>query len=190
MEGAAMHVHPTFWLPSKGLVEKARQDRVPYDLWREQGHLRTCPGPTVNYEFVAGFLADFIAVHDVRKIAFDRWNFRHLRPWLVKAGLPEDRIDAIFEPFGQGYQSMSPALRDLEGAVLNKHIRHGMHPVLETCARNATVQQDPAGNRKLSKSKSHGRIDGMVALAMAAGVVPAEEVEQPSVYETRGALII
>jgi hypothetical protein len=27
---------------------------------------------------------------------------------------------------------------------------------------------DPAGNRKLEKSKSSGRIDGLVALAMAA----------------------
>jgi hypothetical protein len=29
---------------------------------------------------------------------------------------------------------------------------------------------DPAGNRKLDKSKATGRIDGMVALAMAEGV--------------------
>jgi len=36
------------------------------------------------------------------------------------------------------------------------------------CASNATVVSDPAGNRKLEKAKSSGRIDGMVALAMAA----------------------
>jgi phage terminase large subunit-like protein len=29
------------------------------------------------------------------------------------------------------------------------------------------VDQDPAGNRKLAKDKSSGRIDGAVALAMA-----------------------
>ena len=29
------------------------------------------------------------------------------------------------------------------------------------------MKADPAGNRKLDKMKSHGRIDGMVALAMA-----------------------
>jgi len=43
------------------------------------------------------------------------------------------------------------------------------------CAGNATVQMDPAGNRKLSKSKSHGRIDGMVALAMAMSVAGTHE---------------
>jgi phage terminase large subunit-like protein len=33
-------VQPTFWLPSDGLAEKAMADRVPYDLWRAQGHLQ------------------------------------------------------------------------------------------------------------------------------------------------------
>jgi phage terminase large subunit-like protein len=31
---------------------------------------------------------------------------------------------------------------------------------------------DPAGNRKFTKQKATGRIDGMVALAMAVGVMP------------------
>jgi phage terminase large subunit-like protein len=41
------------------------------------------------------------------------------------------------------------------------------------CMANATVERDAAGNRKLSKKRSSGRIDGMVALAMAIGVAPA-----------------
>jgi phage terminase large subunit-like protein len=68
---------------------------------------------------------------------------------------------------------MSPALRTLESLLLNGQIAHGNHPVLSMCAANATTQTDPAGNRKLSKSKSHGRIDGMVALAMAGAVAGA-----------------
>ena len=43
----------------------------------------------------------------------------------------------------------------------------GNHPVLTMCALNAVVDQDPAGNRKMAKDKSSGRIDGAVALAMA-----------------------
>lgn len=167
------HVRPTFWLPGAGLAEKARTDRVPYDIWARDGWLQTTPGKTVDYEFVAAFLWDFCQVNDVRKIAFDRWNWRHLKPWLLKAGFTEEQLEgdaAIFEQMGQGFQSMSPALRDLESALLNRRIAHGGHVVLESCARNATVQADPAGNRKLSKIKSHGRIDGMVALAMAMSV--------------------
>lgn len=181
------HVKPTFWLPGQGLVEKSRADRVPYDLWKSQGYLQTTPGPTVEYDFVSAFLWAFCGEADVQKIAFDRYNFRHLKPCLARAGFREEQLegdDAIFVEFGQGFQSMSPALRDLEAAFLNKTIRHDGHPVLEMCARNATVQTDPAGNRKLSKAKSHGRIDGMVALCMAMSVAGTWEGEaEESVYE-------
>lgn len=188
-------VHPTFWLPGDGLAEKARADRVPYDVWQRQGCLTATPGPTVDYEYVADHLAALCDRHDVRKIAFDRWNWRHLKPWLAKAGFAESQLDgddALFEPMGQGFQSMSPALRDLEGAILNRRLAHGAHPVLSMCAANATVVSDPAGNRKLDKMKSHGRIDGMVALAMAMSVAGTWEgsAKGPSVYRDRGALVL
>lgn len=188
-------VHPTFWLPKHGLREKAKADRVPYDIWAKQGSLQTTDGPTVDYEFVAAHLWALSERYDLRKIAFDRWNFRHLKPWLAKAGFAPEQLDgdtAIFEPMGQGFQSMSPALRDLESAILNGGLAHGGHPVLTMCAANAVVQMDPAGNRKLTKAKSRGRIDGMVALAMAMSVAGTWEDTDtgPSVYETRGLLVV
>jgi len=167
-------VRPTFWLPREGLKDKARKDRVPYDLWHKQGVLQAAPGKSIDYEFVAAFLWDFCQHHDVHKIAFDRWNFRHLKPWLLAAGFTEEVIEDLFEEFGQGFQSMSPALRTLEGEILNGRIAHGNHPVLTMCAANAVVVQDPSGNRKLAKDKSSGRIDGMVALAMAIGAAPLD----------------
>lgn len=180
------HVKPTFWLPGEGLKEKSRADRVPYDVWAGQGHLRTTPGKTVDYEFVAATLYTDCEHGDVRKIAFDRWNWRHLKPWLLKAGFSEDQLEgdnAIFEQMGQGYQSMSPALRDLESDLLDGRIVHGNHPVLTMCAANAVVTSDPAGNRKLDKAKATGRIDGMVALAMARGVAGTFEVKPEPKYQ-------
>jgi phage terminase large subunit-like protein len=172
------HIKPTFWLPDDGLVEKARQDRVPYDLWKKQGHLETTPGRSIQYEYVAGLLWQMAQKIDIQKIAFDRYNWKHLKPWLANAGFSEDQLEgdaAIFEEFGQGYASMSPALRGLEETLLEKQMAHGNHPVLEMCARNAVVTQDPAGNRKLDKAKATGRIDGMVALAMARAMAATYE---------------
>lgn len=174
------HVQPTFWLPGDGLAEKARSDRAPYDVWHREGYLQTAHGRSVDYEFVAHWAASQFERYDIRKIAFDRWNWRHFKPWLLKAGLSESLIDAVFVPFGQGFQSISPALRDLESALLNGSIAHGGHPVMNMCAMNAVVQSDPAGNRKLSKSKSTGRIDGMVALTMAIGVASADAPDNTS----------
>lgn len=195
------HVKPTFWLPGQGLATKARNDRVPYDVWQREGHLIATPGPTVDYDYVAEFLRGLFDDLDIRKIAFDRWNWKHFRPCLLRAGFEEKRLPPPnggeddgnwwFMPFGQGFQSMSPALRDLETFLLNGKIAHGNQPVLTMCAANATVQTDPAGNRKLSKMKSHGRIDGMVGLAMAASVAGTYRPGPgPSVYRERGALVL
>lgn len=172
------HVRPTFWLPGDGLRQKAKDDRVPYDVWHTQGLLQTTPGPTVDYEFLAHHLFELKSTCDLRKIAFDRWNFRHLKPWLLQAGFTEEEVEgdvAIFEPFGQGFASMSPALRSLESLILNKKLAHAEHPVMNMCMVNATVRQDPSGNRKLDKQKSRGRIDGAVALAMATAVASTYE---------------
>ena len=171
------HVKPTFWLPEEGLYERARQDRVPYDVWHRDGFLETTPGKSIEYEFVADLLLDLAEQLDIQQIAFDRWNWRHFKPWLLKAGFSEEYLEKHFVEFGQGFQSMSPALRDLESALLNQKVAHGNHPVLSMCAANAVVQTDPAGNKKLAKHKSRGRIDGLVALTMAMGVAATYEPE-------------
>jgi phage terminase large subunit-like protein len=166
-------VHSTFWLPGDNIIEKSKKDRVPYDLWADQGFLELTPGPSIEYEYIAIRLRDVFDNCNVMALSFDRWNMRHLKPWLLKAGFTEEELEK-FISFGQGYQSMSPALRDLEALLLNNKIRHGNHPVLSMCAANARIQKDPAGNRKFTKEKSSGRIDGMVALAMAIGAMPEE----------------
>lgn len=184
--GDHWHVKPTFWLPDDGLRERSRTDRVPYDVWHNDGFLKTTPAATIEYEFVAEYLRGLFDELDIRKIGFDRWNFEHLKPWLVKAGFPESDLDKEsetrkFEQFGQGFQSMSPALRDLESAILTEKLVHGGHPVLTMCAANAVVKTDDAGNRKLTKAKSTGRIDGLVALAMAMSVAGTYQAAPPAV---------
>lgn len=172
-------VKSVFWLPGEGLEHRSRSDRVPYDVWRSQGHLNTTPGRSIEYEYVAQYLFELVRGGGVKKIAFDRYNMRHLRPWLVKAGLPESVIDSVFVDYGQGFVSMSPALRTLESLLLNGKIRHGNNPILTMCAANAVVTMDPAGNRKLDKKKARGRIDGMVALAMACAVASEDQNDTP-----------
>ena len=176
-------VHSEFWLPSAGLAEKSRKDHVPYDLWAKQGFLNTTPGAAIEYEFVAEFLRGVFDRCDVQAIAFDRALFVHLKPWLVKANFSDFELEK-FIPYGQGTLSMTPALRELEVKLLGKRLKHSNHPILEMCARNAVVVGD-SGARKFDKKKQHGRIDGMVALAMAVAMMPNEGTG-PSVYEERG----
>ena len=58
----------------------------------------------------------------------------------------------------------------LERLVEQGKLRHDGHPVLKMAAVNCRVEMDSAGNRKLSKRKSTGRIDPIVATCMAVGV--------------------
>jgi phage terminase large subunit-like protein len=190
---AVWDVQPTFWLPGEGLAAKARLDRVEYDVWARDGYLTAIDGAkSIEYEYVARHLRDVCDDYDVKQIAFDRYNWKQFRPWLLKAGFSEDEIDAKFVEFGQGFVSMSPALRTFESLLLNGRIRHGDHKVLTMCAGNAVVQKDPAGNRKLNKAGSRGRIDGMVSLAMALSIAERHvPVNKQSIYKKgRGLLIL
>jgi len=171
--GRVWQVMPTFWLPEVGLREKAARDRVPYDLWHRQNYLSTTPGSSISYEFIAQELFRLFSNYNIRKIGFDRWGMAYLKPWLVKAGFHEAQIDEVFVEVGQGTQTMTPALRDLEQAIIEKEIAHGNHPVLAMCAACAVVDGNDSA-RKLSKAKSSGRIDGMVALAEAFSVAPMQ----------------
>jgi phage terminase large subunit-like protein len=51
------------------------------------------------------------------------------------------------------------------------------------CAANAITVNDPAGNRKFTKQKSTGRIDGMQALAQAVGVMPQSFEESDAIEQ-------
>lgn len=166
------HVQPHFWTPEKGLAERARRDRVPYDVWHRQGLLRTTPGSAIDYEHVASDMAEILADLDIQAIAFDRWRIDVLNKELDRLGMELPLV-----AWGQGFASMSPALDALEAALLNGQVAHGNHPVLSMCAANATTTKDPAGNRKLDKSRATGRIDGMQALAMGFGIATSAEAQ-------------
>jgi phage terminase large subunit-like protein len=158
------HVRPEFFAPALGVNERAHRDRVPYDIWAAEGFLTLTPGASVDYGLVAQRLAEICDDCPVREIAFDRWRIDVLKNEIAKLGLELPLV-----PFGQGYKDMTPAVDALESLLLNGKIKHGNHPVLNMCAANAVATRDPAGNRKIDKSKSTGRIDGIVALAMALG---------------------
>jgi len=169
VEEGIRHVRAEFFVPLEGIHDRAQRDRVPYDLWHEQGFLTATPGASVDYEFVARRLAEIADEYDVEAVNFDRWRIDVLKKELERIG-----VELPLIPHGQGFRDMSPALDSLEAELLNGKIAHGMNPVLTMCAANSVIDSDPAGNRKLNKAKSTGRIDGMVALAMCMGVTSAE----------------
>lgn len=171
-----------FWLPKEGLIEKAKRDRVPYDVWEKQGHLLTTPGNAIEYEYVAHELKRIFDEYDIHQINFDRFAMKFLLPWLRKAGFTEKQLEK-FNDFGQGFISLGIAVRELETKLLQRKLKHGQNPILTMCAGNAVIEQDAAGNRKFTKKKSTGRIDGMVSLAMAVDALARYEENAVKTYQ-------
>ncbi|KVR97207.1 terminase [Burkholderia vietnamiensis] len=175
------HSVPYFWAPEEGVTDRAKRDRVPYDLWASQGFLRLTPGKSVDYEYVAHDIADICSGLNVHSIAYDRWRIDLLKKEFADMG-----VDLPLVPHGQGYKDFSPALDALEAELINARMVHDGSPVLTMCAANAVLSKDPSGNRKLDKAKATGRIDGLVALTMAHGAVVLaagnEDLGAPMVY--------
>ena len=167
------YVYPQLWTPSDGLHERAKRDRSPYDVWVNQGHLKTTPGATVDYEFVAtemGFVNDEA---NLVAVAYDRYRMDVMKKELERLDINLPLVD-----WGQGFKDMSPALDAVESLVLNGKMKHDNNPVMNMCAGSAIVTVNPAGDRKLDKAKTSKRIDGFQALAMACGIAERKHEEK------------
>ena len=163
-----------FWLPADNLTDKAAKDKVPYEVWRAAGFLETTKGAAVNKMWVLSHLVRCASRYDVRSIGFDRWRIEDFKALMANEG-----VELPLEPFGQGFQSMSPALEEYERMLISGELRHDMNPVMTWNVASAIADTDPAGNRKLTKARSTGRIDGFVAALMAAGMTSKRE-DQPA----------
>lgn len=176
---------PYFWLPGDGLHDKANKDRVPYIAWRDAKHLEALPGRAINKLAVLHRLSELSSLFDLRVIAYDRWRIEDLKALIENEGVSLPPL----VPFGQGFKDMAPAVDEYERLMLDKKILHDGNPVMTWCMANAVVVSDPAGNRKLSKERASGRVDGAVAAVMAIGVSNSAE-DATSIYEEREIVIL
>ena len=173
-------VWPVFWVPEEAVEERVQRDRVPYDVWIDQGLIRTTPGNVIDYRYIRRDIQELGEKFHLRQIAFDPWHATEIVQYL-----DDDGFEMV--QFRQGWGSMAAPTKELLRLILEKRIRHGGQAVLRWMADNMTVKQDPAGNFKPDKSKSTEKIDGMVALIMGLDLALRNEA---SVYDERGILVL
>ncbi len=153
-----------FWLPADQIAERERRDRVPYSAWRSAGWVEATPGAAIDKRFVLARIVQAASRYDLVSLAFDRWRFEDMVALIADEG-----AELPLVAFGQGFQSMAPAVDEYERLLVAKQLKHDGNPVMNWCASSAVVDIDPAGNRKVTKRKATGRVDGIVASVMAAG---------------------
>ncbi len=171
-------------MPKENIRARIQQDRVPYDAWAKQGAVCLTEGNMVDYAYIRRDVLEWANNYHIKELAFDRWNATQLATELGNEGL-------TMVKFGQGFASMSAPSKYFEALVLAKRLAHGGHPVMRWMISHVAVQTDAAENMKPAKDKSSERIDGVVAAIMALGRATAGEVTNgPSVYETRGVIVL
>jgi phage terminase large subunit-like protein len=160
-----------YWTPRDTLDERGRRDGVPYEVWADEGVIEAPPGRAINLQFVAAKIGELAARFDVQNIAFDPYHISYLEQACDEMG-----VELPLVPHGQGYAKtaksnlyMPRSIELLEQAVFEQKIEVLANPVLSWNSASAVLEADAKGNRIFQKRKSTGRIDGLVAAAMAMG---------------------
>jgi phage terminase large subunit-like protein len=176
-----------YWTPLDTLHDRARADKVHYDLWVDQGHMVATPGRAVDYAFVARRLAELTALVPLYRVCFDPYRIAYLEPEIDDTGCELELIShpqggyktqPKLDKYGQPIPSlwMPRSIELLEMAVGAGRIQVQKNPCLTWNSASAVlVATDDKGNLIFSKRKSRGRIDGIVTLAMAVGLLESSD---------------
>lgn len=181
-------VLPFFWATADA-VQRRRRNRVPYDVWVEQGFMIQTDGNSPDYDRIRADTVRLAGDYPLKPadhmgeayfgrllLGVDRlFQGAQMCNQLESEGLPPIE-------FGQGFISMALPVKRLLEMIAAREIDHGNNPVLAWMAGNASTKDDEAGNLKFDKKKSGDKIDGIVALTMAVGMAEKVEAGEPTIY--------
>jgi len=176
------YVLPHFWIPQETVLRRVKKDNVLYDKWVREGHLEATKGDIIYYDFIEKKLEELADEYNIKSVAFDEWG-------AVQMAQNLERQDFEMIKMRQSMRALSPPAKEVERTVREGKLRHGNHPVLKWMFENVTLESDAAGNIKPSKSKSHEKIDGVIATVMAFDLAICKDMNR-SAYDDHGLLTI
>lgn len=157
-----IYVKQMYWLPETLLERRVQEDKIRYDLWLEQGLLRTTPGNKVHYKYVKEW---FLEVQNECDIyipwhGYDGWSAEYyvqdMRQSFGKDGM---------EPVIQGAKTQSGPMKNLGADLESGRINYNNNPILKWNLSNVSIDVDKNDNIKpIKTSNSRRRIDGFSSL--------------------------
>ena len=189
------------WTPGDTLQARELRDKMPYSVWKQQGHIHAPPGENINYRQVAQTLAEYAERYAIQIVAYDRYAFRRFEEDVDELGLSLEFVEHPQGGLKRGKPTpamieaakgtdkppeglwMPGSVRLLEDALLEGRIRIKRNPVLISAMMSAVVEEDKWGNHWLAKTRSINKIDAAVALAMAFGAANAIAATAKSFWE-------
>ncbi|PGA10263.1 terminase large subunit [Bacillus mycoides] len=161
-EDPHIYVKQMYWLPEDLLEQRSKEDKIPYNLWHEQGILRTTPGNSVHYKFVTKW---FLEIRDecgiyLPWIGYDRWSAKY---WVEEMEGYFGKESMI--PIAQGKQTLSSPMRLLGADLESKLVNYNNNAIDKWCLSNTAIAIDNNLNIQPNKTKNQRRrIDGTAAL--------------------------
>jgi len=155
----------TGFLPESTIEERSARDGINYRYWVEKGWLKATKGKTVDFDEVFEHIERMQQRFDLQAIAYDRWRAKYIEKRASEAGIQ------LLE-WGQGFQSMTPAIEAFEDLVHNSRVSHDGNAAMRWNIDCCQLKSDGAGNKKLIKPPVHQKskhIDMAVAAVMAVG---------------------
>lgn len=152
---------PYFWLPEDTLIERVKNEHIPFDHWRDQGFLTVTPGPVIDHDLIyEQFTKTLAPPFKPQRIGYDPHNTTQFAVAL------RDRGRLTIAEVKQG-RALSETFKLFEALVRLRRIRHKRHPVLAWCVSNADPKKDRYENVWLEKPSATKRIDGVIASVIA-----------------------
>jgi phage terminase large subunit-like protein len=151
-----------YWLAEDLLEQRVKEDKIPYDLWVNQGYVRLCPGNKVHFKHITEW---FLEIQNEKDIylpwtGYDSWSATYWVEEMQGAFGKESMIPVI-----QGKKTLSLPTKTLGADLESKTVVYNNNPVDKWCLCNAAVDIDKNDNIQLIKtSKPTKRIDGAAAL--------------------------
>jgi phage terminase large subunit-like protein len=174
---------PFFFIPKDNLKNRRDRDGVDYEMFVRDNHVIATEGNVIDYNVIKEKINELGNKYKIQSMSYDRWNASMLISSLI-----ED-YGINMSPLGMGFVSQSAPTKEMEKLILEKKIVHNNNPAANWMLSNVSLMEDPAGNIKISKSKSKSKIDFVAALILAlADYMSCESGD--SVYDTRGILMI
>jgi phage terminase large subunit-like protein len=156
---------PFFWIPEENIKRRVEKDRVPYDLWRDQGFLTTTPGKTTDHKWIAAKIIELKKTVDLREMIYDPALASGLLKQLLTSGFDKSKV----VKFAQTFLNYAAPCGDFTRSIIRKEIEHDADPVLTWQITNLRWIKGHTGLIMPDKLKSIEKIDGPVAGIMAYG---------------------
>lgn len=151
-----------YWLPEALIELRVREDKIPYDMWIEQGLMRTSPGNKVHAKYVTEWFLEIQKEFDIYIpwVGYDGWSATY---WVEE--MKGEFGNESMIPVIQGKKTLSSPMKQLGADLESKLIVYNNNPIDKWCLANTSVDVDKNDNiQPIKTSNRRKRIDGTAAL--------------------------